>query len=113
MRRHLKWIAVLILVSFFQLGIVLVQAQDIIPANAFLLRNRNDRQITFFLRKGAGDWTEYSLSAGGDGIFKNKDQIWIATKGQEPVHRSLQIGCRYKIVMKAGRWDVDGIGFCD
>lgn len=113
MRRHLKWIAVLVLVSFFQLGIVLVHAQDIIPANAFLLRNRNDLQVTFFLRKAAGDWTEYRLPAGRDGIFKDKDQIWMATEGQEPVHYYLDLGCRYKIVWRAPRWDVERMQFCD
>jgi len=113
MRRHSKWIAVLVLVSFFQLGIVLVQAQDIIPADAFLLRNRNDLQVTFFLRKGPGDWTKYRLSAGGDGLFKDKDQIWMGTDGQEPVHYYLHLGCRYKIVWKDRRWDVVKIEFCD
>lgn len=109
MRRHSKWIAILVLASFFQLN-VLARAQDIIPANAFLLRNRTDREITFFLRKGDDDWTRHRLAAGERQIFSKKDQIWIATEGQEPVHRYLQLGCRYRIVWKAGRWDVEKMG---
>lgn len=110
MRSHSKWIAILVLVSFFQLGGVLARAQDIIPPNAFLLRNRNDRQITFFLRKGDEDWAEYSLAAGAKRVFSNKDQIWIGTEGQENVHYHLQLGSRYTIVWKAGRWDVEKMG---
>jgi hypothetical protein len=111
MHRHSKSITILVLVSFFQLGIVLVRAQDIIPANAFLLRNRTDREIIFFLRKGDQEWTKYRLNPSQDEIFSDKDQIWISTDGQEPVHYYLKLGCRYKIVWKDGRWDVDRMGF--
>ncbi|MFY9621492.1 MAG: hypothetical protein WAM70_08685 [Pyrinomonadaceae bacterium] len=110
MRKHSKWVAILVLASLFQSGVVLVRAQDIIPANAFLLRNRNDRQIIFYLRKDSDDWERYGLAAGAEGIFKNKNQIWIKTEDQEPVHYYLRLGCRYRIVWQDERWDVEKLG---
>jgi hypothetical protein len=110
MRRHSRLIALLVLLGVclvqLQLKPITAQAQDIIPANAFLIRNKGDRPVVFFLRNGNGPWIQYSLSAEERALYYDKDQIWLAPEGQPPVHYTLVKGQRYRIIRQNSRWDV-------
>jgi hypothetical protein len=82
------------------------QAQDIIPTNAFLLRNKGDRTLTFWLRRGNGPWTEYQLTAGERALYYDQNEIWLATQGREPVQYVLELGQRYRIIWLNTRWEI-------
>jgi hypothetical protein len=109
MLRRSRWISLLILFGVLSLQLPLqpvTLAQDIIPPNAFLLRNKGDRTLTFWLRRGNGPWTQCQLAAGERSLYYDQDEIWLATQGQEPVHYRLELGQRYKIIWLNTRWDV-------
>lgn len=82
------------------------QSSDVIPSNAVLIRNGGNRQIIFWLRNGNGPWVKFWLDAGDNRPYKNVDQIWIRTTGQEPVQYKLELNQRYKIVWDGTRWVV-------
>lgn len=109
MRNRVKVISLVLLlsVSAVQLKTPSILAQDILPANAFLLRNKADRTLTFWLRKGSSDWRKYELPQNARDTYEDKDQIWMSTLGQEPVHYTLRVGQRYVLIWKDARWDVE------
>lgn len=109
MLRRSRWILLLILLGLFSLQLQrqpATLAQDIIPPNAFLLRNKGDRPITFSLRRGNGPWTQYQLASGERALYYDQNEIWLATQGQEPVHYILELGQRYRIIWLSMRWDI-------
>jgi hypothetical protein len=80
-----------------QLCAAVVKAQDIIPADKFLIRNKTGYAVTFSLRQGAGRWDDYYLSPGADSLFGGYDQIWFCPSGVGCQHLQLRLGQRYKI----------------
>lgn len=99
----------LVLLFASQLRTIAIEPQaseDIIPPNAVLIRNGSSQPIRFWLRNGSSPWVQFQLGPRDDRVYSNVDQIWIATVGQEPAHRKLELKQRYKIIWDGTRWDV-------
>jgi len=111
MSNRARLVSFLLLVSLLAVHLTppTTLAQDILPPNAFLIRNKGDRTLTFWLRKGSGNWKAYELAQSARDTYEDKDQIWISTIGKEPVHYTLTVGNRYALIWKSGRWDVEPI----
>lgn len=87
-------------------GIEEVRAQeDIVPAHQFLIRNKSRVEVIFSLRKGWGPWYDYRLRPGEDHLYEDKDQVWFSPAGQDPIHREVKLGQRYKFIFDGVRWD--------
>lgn len=88
-------------------GIEEVRAQDdIVPAHQFLIRNKSrHKAVLFSLRKGSGPWRDYRLGPGEDQLYEDKDQVWFSPEGQDPIHREVSLGQRYKFIFDGVRWD--------
>jgi len=94
-----------VLLVSVQLGAVVARAQDdIVPPDKFLIRNRSNYDIAFFLRRGDGPWVRYGLAAGQDNLYNNADQLWFAPDGYIPIHCRVELGQRYKFVFDGTRW---------
>ena len=106
-KRLIPFLLLSILCSIqLQTAAVTPQSSDIIPTDALLIRNSSNQPIAFWLRNGDGAWYKFELNAGANRIYKNLDQIWISTTGQEPVHYKLELQQRYKIIWNGTKWDL-------
>lgn len=97
----------LVVLLLLQLKPLPIYAQDLIPANAFLIRNRSKEMVTFWLRRGSEEWVKEILDVEERETFFDKDQIYMSPPGHEPIHRSLRLGKRYRIVCNGSSWNIE------
>lgn len=103
--RRMLFLLFALLVSA-HVGIEEVRAQDdIVPAHQFLIRNKSRVEVIFSLRKGWGPWRDYRLRPGEDRLYEDYDQVWFSPAGQDPIHREVKLGQRYKFISDGMRWD--------
>jgi hypothetical protein len=89
------------------LNAVQPQASDVVPTSGVLIRNSSEYRIKFWLRNQNSEWIPFELKPGYNSVYRNVDQIWIATEGQKAVHYSLEQKQRYRIFWNGTRWDVN------